>query len=245
MFSGEKVLGIVPARGGSRRLPRKNITIVAGKPLLLWAVEAGLGSMIVDKTVLSTDDDSVADVATEFGVNDIMMRPKVLGDDDASMTSVIAHTLRSLENQGDHFGYLALLQPTSPLRTSRHIDSAFSLVEEKQVLGAVSVCSTEHPLEWMGKIGSDWVLDSFFNETEMEKQSQEFVPSYQINGAIYIVPVERFLKEETLFLSTGMVAYVMNRRDSVDIDDEYDLRMAEWLLSERQREQGTSEHPIR
>ena len=96
---------------------------------------------------------------------------------------------------------------------------------------------TEHPVEWMGKLPENRFMDSFLLGGNLGKRSQEFRPSYQINGAIYIVPVGQFLKEKTLFLSSGVVAYVMDRMDSVDIDDEYDLRLAEWLLGQKEENQ--------
>ena len=143
-------------------------------------------------------------------------------------------TIKELKERGDDFGYLVLLQPTSPLRTAQHIDQAFDIIERKNALGAVSICSTEHPKEWMGTISEDGLLDTFFQETQLEYQSQEFKPSYQINGAIYIVPIAEFLKQKTLFLRLGMAALVMERQDSVDIDDAYDLQLADWLLRQRQ-----------
>ena len=234
MFKGQTVLGIVPARGGSKRLPGKNLARAAGKPLLGWTLEAGLKSALIDKIILSTDDQAVNDVGRRFGVDEVLTRPSLLGEDDASMNAVIRHLLQVLRERDEQFDYLILLQPTSPLRTSKHIEEAFTLLGKTDAMGAISVCQTEHPTEWMGKLSSNGSLDSFFRQTELDKQSQLFSPSYQINGAIYIVPVKQFLEERTLFLSSGMVAYVMERIDSVDIDDEYDLRLAEWLLQRRE-----------
>ena len=104
----------------------------------------------------------------------------------------------------------------------------------KNANGVVSICRTEHPVEWMGNLSPSGSLDSFFSETKLDRQSQEFRPSYQVNGAIYIVEVDLFLKEKTLFLRSGMVAYVMDRGSSVDIDDDYDLQLATWLINRRE-----------
>jgi CMP-N-acetylneuraminic acid synthetase len=144
--------------------------------------------------------------------------------------------LEVLNDRREIYGHIILLQPTSPLRTSNHIDEAFALIEETDAKGSISVCRTEHPIEWMGKISTNRLLDSFFQQTELSKQSQAFDLSYQVNGAVYIVPVDSFLKEKTVFLSTGMVAYIMDRTSSIDIDDKYDLRLAEWLLRQREDE---------
>jgi CMP-N-acetylneuraminic acid synthetase len=235
MFKGERVLGIVPARGGSKRLPGKNSTIIDGKPLLGWTLEAGINSRFVDKLILSTDDQVIGDIGRRFGADEVLPRPALLAGNEAPMNAVIKQVVETLEARNDYYGYLLLLQPTSPLRSARYIDEAFDLITEKGAVGVISVCQTEHPLEWMGKLSTDGFLDSFFQQTKLDKQSQEFPTSYQINGAIYIVPTDRFLKEQTLFLPIGMVAYVMGREVSVDIDDEYDLRLADWLLRQRER----------
>jgi len=238
MFKGQTVLGIVPARGGSKRLPGKNLVCAADKPLLGWTLEAGLKSKLIDKLILSTDHQIVDDVGRRFGVDEVLIRPALLGEDDASMSAVIRQVLQALQERGEKFDYFILLQPTSPLRTSKHIEEAFMLLGEADAVGVISVCQTEHPTEWMGKLSPDGLLNSFFRQTELDRRSQEFSPSYQINGAIYIVPVKQFLEERTLFLSNGMVAYVMDRMDSVDIDDEHDLRLAEWLLRRREEKQS-------
>ena len=107
-------------------------------------------------------------------------------------------------------------------------------MEANGARGVVSICRTEHPVEWMGNLSPDGFLDSFFLETKLDRQSQEFLPSYQINGSIYIAPVDLFLKEKTFFLRKGVTAYVMDRASSVDIDDEYDLNLAAWLLNRRE-----------
>jgi len=234
MFREQKVLAIVPARGGSKRLPGKNLRSVGGKPLLTWTLAASVGAATVDRTVLSTDDEELVVSAAQQGFTDVLMRPATLASDDATTESVITHVIDTLKDQGDEFGYLVLLQPTSPLRTARHIDQAFAVVKEKNALGAASLCRTEHPREWMGKLSEDGLLDSFICETSLQYQSQVFAPSYLVNGAIYIVSVKEFLAQKTVFLPSGMAAFVMAREDSVDIDDAYDLRLADWLMRQRQ-----------
>jgi CMP-N,N'-diacetyllegionaminic acid synthase len=233
VFRDERVVAIVPARIGSKRLPRKNLQSVAGKPLIIWSLEAGSRAANVDRTVLSTDDDTLRATAERYGYTDIVVRPPHLSDDEASTASVIEHALEVLREQGQEFGYLVLLQPTSPLRSADHIGLAFEKMANKNARGAVSICQTEHPIEWMGKITMDGFLDSFFVETRLEERSQQLAASFQINGAIYIAPVTEFLEKKTLFLPNGMVALIMDRIDSIDVDDEYDLQLADWLLERR------------
>jgi len=230
MFNNKQVLGIIPARGGSKRLPGKNTAIVNNYPLIAWTILAGLGSRVLDKLVVSTEVDEIGRVAVDWGVHEVIPRSIELATDDASLHDVIVEVLTTLESRGEVFDYLLLLQPTSPLRTAYHIDEAFDLINRKGGVGAISVCRAEHPKEWMGKLSSDGVLDSFIRETRLNKQSQDFGPTFQINGAIYIIPIDRFLLEDTLFLESGMVAYVMDRSVSVDIDEAYDLKLADWLL---------------
>ena len=234
MFKNEKVLGIIPARGGSKRLLKKNIQLLGGKPLVAWSIQAAQKTELLDKIVVSTEDPEIERIAFEWGIDDVIKRSRSLSDDRATTNAVVIEVLQILKEQGECFDYIVLLQPTSPLRTSAHIEHAFRLMEDKNAIGAVSVCRTEHPVEWMGKIPEGGLMDSFIREAELEKSSLDCALSYQINGAIYIASVDRFLDERTLFLKSGMVAYVMDRASSVDIDDEDDLNLAACLLSQRE-----------
>ena len=231
MFRGKKVLAVIPARGGSKRLSNKNIRYLGNKPLIAWSIQAGLDAELIDKDVVSTEDPEISSIAIEWGAHEVINRSEHLSTDHATTNDVIIEVLDKLQADGEFYEYLVLLQPTSTLRTGVHIKCAFDLIEGKSATGAVSVCRTEHPVEWMGKISRDQLLDSFIRNAELEKSSQDFLPSFQINGAIYIANVRRFLEEKTVFLRLGMVAYVMDRRSSVDIDDEYDFQLASWLLT--------------
>ena len=235
MYRGRRVLGIIPARGGSRRLQKKNIRHLCNKPLIGWTIDAARNSKTLDELVVSTEDVEVEKVVTALGLTEVIKRSSDLASDDATINDVVVEVLNVMKKRGEKFDYIVLLQPTSPLRTAEHVEGAFGLMETMDCSGVISVCRTEHPVEWTGKLGPDGFLDSFISNAELDKQSQEFMPSYQINGAIYVTPVDRFLKEKTLFLKSGMVAYVMDRASSVDIDDEYDLRLAAWLLEQRKK----------
>lgn len=233
MFQNKKVVGIIPARGGSKRLPGKNIAIVASKPLLGWTIEASLASKHIDKVVLTTDDPNIAKIGDGYDVDEIHDRPKSLAGDKVSTNQVVLHTLRTLQAKGEDYGYLILLQPTSPLRTSRHIDEAFYLIDNLNGVGAASITRTDYPIEWMGKLPDNGFLDSFIAKADLDKQHWAFTPSYQINGSIYILPVDKFIEEQSFYLKHGMVAYIMDRLDSVDIDDLADLMLADQLLRTR------------
>mgnify|MGYP001411601163 CR=1 FL=1 len=234
MYKDGKVLGIIPARGGSKRLPRKNIASLAGKPSICWTIDSARASTFIDKTVVSTENEEIAEIARRLGCVEVIKRTDALASDEATINDVVTELLSVYKKRGQIFEYIILLQPTSPLRTSDDIDKAFKLMEVNDARGVVSICRTEHPVEWMGNLSPDGFLDSFFLQTKLDRQSQEFLPSYQINGAIYIVPVDQFLEEKTFFLRKGVAAYVMDRASSVDIDDEYDLQLAAWLLNRRE-----------
>ena len=227
------MLGIIPARGGSKRLPGKNIAPTAGKPLISWTIDVALEAAFIDKVLLSTDDINIKQIGSSLGVDEVIVRPASLAQDTIPTSSVLLHALSVLEERGESFGYLVLLQPTSPLRTVEDVDKAFELMDKMNGIGVVSVCRSEHPKEWIGHISTDGYLETFIEQTELGKQSQELLPAYQVNGAIYIVPVSQFLEAKTVFLRGRMVAYVMDRKSSVDIDEEYDLLLAEWLLMQR------------
>ena len=239
MYKGGRVLGIIPARGGSKRLPRKNIATLAGKPSIYWTIDSARASIFVDKTVVSTENEEIAEIARQLGYVEVIRRSAALASDEATINDVVAELLSAYKTRGQSFEYIVLLQPTSPLRTSNDIDKAFNLMEVSGAKGVVSICRTEHPVEWMGNLSPDGFLDSFFLETKLDRQSQEFLPSYQINGAIYIAQVDQFLREKTFFLRKGIAAYVMERDSSVDIDDEYDLQLASWLLTRREESMGS------
>ena len=237
MFRNEKVTALIPARMGSKRLIDKNIRILCGRSLTEWAIISGKDSKIIDEVIVSTDSEKISSLSEQCQVDRIIERPPDLSGDDTSTAEVIFHALKRIYISDASSGYIVLLQPTSPLREAAHIDEAFDLIETNAAVGAISVCRTEHPVEWMGKLPDNRFMDSLILRGNLEKRSQEFRPSYQVNGAVYIVPVGQFLKEKTLFLSSGMVAYVMDRMDSIDIDDEYDLRLAEWLLGQKEEKQ--------
>ena len=233
MFRGKKVLGIVPARGGSKRIPKKNLRQFGNKPLMTWTIEAARQSKTIDEVILTTDDNEIEKVGVMAGVDRVIVRPQILAADNSSTLSVIQHVFENGNYPLGIFGYFVLLQPTSPLRTAGHIEEAFALIEKLGGSGGISVCRTEYPLEWMGKIPPSKSADSFIRQTKLDSPARSLEAGYQINGAIYILPIDMFLKEKTFFLTKGMVAFEMSRRESIDIDEPYDLELAEWLLRER------------
>jgi CMP-N,N'-diacetyllegionaminic acid synthase len=235
MLKNKKVLGVIPARGGSKRLSKKNIFSIGGKPLIYWTIHAAKESRIIDHVVLTTDELEIAEIAKEFDIDEVIIRPPEIAQDSSTTTAAVHHVLRNLKPKTDDYEYVTVLQPTSPLRTERHIDEAFRLLEKKGAAGLVSVAPLDHPIEWAGYLSEDGFLDSFIRDTKLNLRSQECNQAYRVNGAIYIVHTERFLDEETLFLSNNMIAYIMKKEDSVDIDDRSDAEFAHWQIVNKEK----------
>jgi len=226
---GKKVLAIVPARGGSKRLPRKNIRELDGKPLIAWSIKAGLESIYIDKVIVSTDDDEIAMISQKYGAEVPYLRPIELAADHATTVDVVIHILKYFETKEDLYDYVLLLQPTSPLRDAHHIDEALEKMIANAAKGVISVCKVEHPLEWVNSLPSDGSMNSFIDRKYINKRSQDLQERYRINGAIYVAKTQDFIKEKTFLLERGVIAYVMGRTASVDIDTEEDFLLAECL----------------
>ena len=231
MYKDKTFLAIIPARGGSKRLPRKNILDLNGKPLIAWSIEAGLDSKYIDKVVVSSDNNEILDIAQKFGA-DIILRPKELASDTATTFDAIKHTIRSLEQ----YDYIVLLQPTSPLRNSKHIDESIELLEKKDADAVVSVCEMEHSLLWSNTLDASLSMKGFLRDEVLNKRSQDLENYYRLNGAIYICKTDKLLDKKNFFLKDNIFAYIMDRESSIDIDEEIDFKLARFYMKERKNE---------
>lgn len=225
MYKDKTYLAIIPARGGSKRLPRKNILNLNGKALIGWSIESGIKSKYINKVIVTSDDKEIIKISKKFGA-DIVYRPKELATDRATTFDAIAHTL-SIEGNYD---YVVLLQATSPLRNEKHINEAIELLEAKNADAIVSVCEMEHSPLWSNTIDESLSMDTFLKEEVLNKRSQDLDTHYRLNGAIYICRKEKLLEEKSFFLKKNIFAYKMNREDSIDIDTEFDFNIAKMLL---------------
>lgn len=222
VINGETVLAIVPARGGSKRLPRKNVLHLHGKPLIVWTIEAGLKSKYIDKVVVSSEDSEVLEIARNSNAETIE-RPIALASDDVSSFDVVEHALNSIQTGVD---ILVLLQPTSPLRTEMHIDQALSLMMNRKANAIVSVSAAEHPPLWSNTLPDDDNMESFLNNSVANARSQDLPNFFRVNGALYICRTKFLLAEQSFFLKTNILAYRMSRDTSIDIDHAIDLKLA-------------------
>ena len=235
VFKNKKVLGLIPARGASKRLPRKNLRQINGKPLIYWSIVEAQESEYVDSIVVSTEDIEIKQYSNNQGIDCVIDRPPGLAQDESRSIDVILHAVDVLAKQGKKYEYVMLLQPTSPLRTSKHIGDALKLMWVKKATVVVSVCETEHPTSWMGSLSKDLLMDKFLDNLTKDLSNDEDGASYQINGAIYLLKTSTLITEQTLFPTPGAYAHIMERSDSIDIDTEMDLDYASYLMARRAR----------
>ena len=228
MIGRDKVLAIVPARIGSERLPRKNLRKLKGRPLVSWSISAARRSEFIDHVFVSTDDEKIQEIALLEGADAPFLRPPELATSATSSNDVVRHVLGSLQDLGHNFDIVLLLQPTSPLRTYRHINAAIDLFVEKGGDAVIGVVEEPHPIEWVNTLPEDCSMEEFFSPN-FWGNSIDFPKRYRINGAIYLCRTKRFLEERTFFLKDNIWAYVMKAEHSVDIDTDLDLQFAEVL----------------
>lgn len=226
MIDGKRILAIIPARGGSKGLPGKNILPLGGKPLIAWTIEAARGSRYLDRIIVSTDDVRIAETAAAYDCEIPFMRPAHLAADTSPTFDTLLHAL-------DHVGsydLLMLLQPTSPLRTSVDIDKAIELLMEFTAPSCVSVTESEKSPYWMFECTDSRQLRPVIQQGDMKARRQDLPSAYVLNGAIYVAHTDWLIKRGG-YLDDDTLAYVMPRHRSLDIDDALDLKLAEVLLA--------------
>lgn len=227
----ERVLGLIPAKGGSVRLAKKNIRELAGKSLLQWTAEAARSSETLDRIVVSTEDDEIAEKALELGLEVPFKRPMNLARDPAGVVQVALHALDTLEAQGDSFSTLIAMLPTCPLRSRDDIRAAYKLFLEKSRPFLLSVSEFDHtPLAAL-RPTEDGRMEPYLPQY-FGRKSQEMPKAYRPNGALHILDVAAFREAES-YIANPLVGYVMPRERSIDIDTEDDLHAAEYQLSLR------------
>ena len=233
MYQGKTFLAIIPARGGSKRLPRKNVLDLAGKPLISWTIEATLGCSFIDEVMVSTDDLEIAEVAKKYGANAPFLRPAKLASDTSTSFDAIKHAIDYYRSElGKEFDFVIMLQPTSPLRNTQNISEAIELCLQKEADAVISVCEVDHSPLWTNTLPVDHRMAGFIREDVKNKRSQDLPKNYRLNGAIYICNVARLLEERSFFISANIFAYIMSKETSVDIDDLFDFKLARCIFSD-------------
>ncbi|EGR9009175.1 TPA: acylneuraminate cytidylyltransferase family protein [Vibrio vulnificus] len=230
-----KILAITPARGGSKRLPGKNIKNLNGKPLIQWTIDAALAVQEIARVMVTTDCDEIAEIAKKAGAEVPFIRPPELATDTSSSSDVIRHALDFYRAQGEEFDFVLLLQPTSPIRSADDIRHAIEQLKAHTADAVVSVCPCDHSPLWANTLPDDRSMADFIRHEVSQLRSQDLPDYYRINGAIYLTRVSRFYQENSLFLSSNIFAYVMDNESSVDIDHELDFLIAETVLKYREQ----------
>lgn len=225
MFKNKRILALIPARGGSKRIPEKNTLPLAGKPLIAWTIEAAKKSKYLDRIIVSTDDKKIKKISEEYGVDVPFIRPNDLATDEAGSVDVIKHAISAI---GEKYTYIVLLQPTSPLRTVEDIDNAIEMLDGK-TKAVVSVCETRHSPLWCNTLPEDLSMADFLKPEITGKRSQDLPKYFRLNGALYIAETDYFYQNNSFFCKDTK-AYIMPPERSIDVDENIDLAFAGFLL---------------
>lgn len=232
MYKSKSILAIIPARGGSKGVPGKNIRELSGKPLIAWTIEAALKSRYIDEAIVSTDDKKIASISKRHGVSVPFMRPSRFAADSTPMIEVVNHAIAWFEPHGQQYDIIALLQPTSPLRSVEDIDMAIELLFKKKAQSIVSICEVEHHPWLMNLLPKTKNMKNFLKAKAINKNRQDFPAFYRLNGAVYVAYVE-YLKSNKSFFGDKTYAYEMPLERSIDIDAQFDFNIVEYMLSKQ------------
>ncbi len=218
---------MIPARGGSKEIPGKNIRLVAGKPLIAWTIEAAAASRYVDRVIVSTDDRLIAETAEGCGAEVPFLRPAELASDDAPIEAPALHAIENLPG----YDYLATLQPTTPLRGAETLDACIAYALDRNASACASMTEPAHKPYWMYRIREDRTIEPLMKD---KYPSRQLFPKYHtLNGAIYLAQTD-WLKKTRSFCTPETIAFLMSQLESIDIDNELELEIAEYFLRKRE-----------
>ncbi len=229
-----RVLGLIPARGGSKGVPRKNIKPLCGKPLLAYTAEAALASRRLSRVILSTEDEEIAEAGRSYGLETPFLRPTELACDETPMLPVVQHAVRFLEDSGERFDAVCLLQPTNPLRSADDIDACIQLLEISEADAVVTMLPVPAELNphWVYfEEAEGWLRLSTGEATPIPRR-QELPPAFHREGSVYVTRRE-VLMEQNSFYGARLMGYVMSAERSVNIDTPEDWQRAEELVSQK------------
>ena len=229
MLSKPKILAIIPARGGSKGIKDKNIVMLGGKPLIAWTIEEAKKSKLIDRIIVSTDSESIAEVARKFGAEVPFMRPPELARDDTPGMSPVFHALEMVPG----YDIIVLLQPTSPMRAAASIDACLDkILGSKLFKFCVSVVESDKHPAWMYKLENSGRMMPILPELANTPRRQDLPSVYALNGAVYAAWIEDLLREKS-FITRDTCAISMSRAESTDIDGLEDLHFCEYVLNTR------------
>jgi len=237
MKDNKKILAIIPARGGSKGVPKKNIKMLAGKPLIAWTIETALSVPCLDRVVLSTDDRKISETAKQYGADVPFLRPEKIALDDTLDMPVYEHALAWLkDNENFSPDIIVWLRPTAPLRIAQDINNALDILIKKEPDWVRSVCEVEHHPYWMYKLNGGR-MESFVDGIQIKNhmRRQLLPPAYRLNGAVEVAWRATILEKKLLY--SGVIeAYIMPPDRSIDIDREIDFKLAETYMKLKKNE---------
>lgn len=232
MIESKRVLAVIPARGGSKGVPRKNIRSLGGKPLIAWTIEAAKQSQYIDRLILSSEDDEIIEIVKKYSCEVPFKRPKYLAEDATPGIEPVLHALEQI----DGYDLVVLLQPTSPFRTAQDIDKCIEKLIENNSPSCVSVNEASVSPYWMYTIKDTGNLDAVIQQKKIVPRRQELPVVYTLNGAVYAAKIE-WLREKRTFLTKQTTAFIMPKERSYDIDSEEDFLWCEYIVkTDRLRE---------
>lgn len=225
-----KTLAIIPARSGSKGLKNKNVIDVCGRPLIDYTIRGALDSGCFDTIMVSTDSKEYAEIAKNCGADVPFLRSAFTASDTAGTWDAVREVLTNYKKLGKIFDYVAVLQPTSPLRSIADIKGAYSMLGEEGICNVVSVTETAHPVQWCFKLEDNHSLEKYANSPYSLMRRQDLEKYYQENGAMYFVDGERIMNPDYNLYKDNCFAYIMPRKRSIDIDEEIDLLILKSII---------------
>lgn len=232
MIDNHKVVCVIPARGGSKGVPRKNIKLLAGKPLIAYTIEQALESKYIDRTIVSTEDDEIANISRQFGAEVPFLRPEHLAGDQVATVDVLLHAINWLDEMELYsFDILVLLHTTTPLRAVEDIDACIEILKDTNADNIFSVTEAHrNPYFNMVEVDERGKVQLIKQGSFTSRQSAPKV--YDMNSSIYVWWKERFKKSVKIFMDNSRI-YIMPKQRSVDIDDDIDFKIAEMIMAEK------------
>jgi CMP-N-acetylneuraminic acid synthetase len=228
MIDKHKVICVIPARGGSKGVPRKNIKKLADKPLIAYTIEQALQSQYIDRTIVSTEDKEIADISKQYGAEVPFMRPAELAGDQVPTIDVLLHAIKCIEEEKYNFDILVLLHTTAPLRSVKDINSCIEMLQRTKADNVFSVTEAHrNPYFNMVEINEHGAVKLVKEGSFSTRQASPKV--YDLNASIYVWWKDILKNEKKTFLA-GSKIYVMPKERSIDIDDDWDFRIAEYLF---------------
>lgn len=228
MYKNKKIVAVIPARGGSKGIPEKNIIDVNGRPLIDFTIQEALNSKYIDRVIVSTDSEKIAEISRKCGAEVPFLRPSHLAGDHSKTVDVLIDLMNKISKLGNNYDYLILLQPTQPLRKAFHMDEAIKNTIDNGYKSLLSVSLVDdHPI-LIRTINSQGELKNLLNINSTVRR-QDFPTYYKVNGAIYINKIDEDFNEKTS-LNDNIYSYIMEKKYDLDIDEPFDLELLKLKL---------------